>query len=310
MFDEEEENRKAQKKKNRLLTIFMVLFGVASVGLGVLAFNQKQKVEEKQITVEKIEEKNTALQKKVANLKTELKALEKENDTLTDVRTQLENEVATLEADVAEASKSVAALKKFKDRYYNLRSAIEKYQKRIASLKEDKKQLQTQNKVLQDSNMQLSDSIKSVAQLNRDLEDSVELGSIVRAYDYQITTYKTNLFGNEKTSDNASAIERVEGCFVIQENAIAEKGKRFVYYRVVKPNGNELTSEEDETTLFNLGNTKGHYASKKEIDYQGEAMEMCMEYRLSDDESLEEGTYTAELYMDQRQVGSTSFTLE
>lgn len=299
-----------ERKKKRTLTILLVLLGLGTVSLGILAFNQASTVQEKKIVIEKREKTNSRLEKKVGALQEELEALEIRSEELNAEYNDLKDEVAELRDQVGAAEKSVAQLRKLRDRYFFYKGQIKKLKARNADLESENRILGNTNKMLFDSNKTLQDSIQNVSALNQKLEDSVAIGSVVKAYDYEVTLFGTNFFGNEKPSTDPDDIERVEACFTLQENPIAEKGKRYVYFRVVKPDGSELTPIEDETTLFSLGDTKGHFTAEKEIDYQGQMMEVCMDYTLDEFDDLTEGTYSAELYMDQKKMSGTSFTLE
>lgn len=300
-----------RKQRTTQLTVLLILFILISGGMGGWAYMETGEVKEKKVTIKKLEEDNSMLKKEVAKLEKQLSALSTENDSLLDVRGELQAEVDQLKEQVRSKRMSVNQILAFKRKRDQLRGQIRKLEEEIESMKQTRQQLQATNKTLRDSNQMMADSAQSLEQMTQKMRDSISDASVIRAYGYQFTLYKTNLFGNYKTTDEADDVERIEGCFTLEENALADTGKKMLYMRVLQPNGEEVTRVKDETTLFQFNDSEGHYTKKEEITYSGEAMDYCMRYDLSNkDKELRPGRYTAELYMDKRKVGETTFRLK
>ena len=94
--------------------------------------------------------------------------------------------------------------------------------------------------------------------------------------------------------------------FVITKNITAKRGPRVIYLRLTPPDGQVLSASEK--SVFKFQNTNLPYSAKREIQYEGERLEVSIYW--PNDGSLDKGTYMADLFCDNQQIGSAQFVLK
>ena len=94
--------------------------------------------------------------------------------------------------------------------------------------------------------------------------------------------------------------------FVITKNITAKRGDRTIYLRLKRPDDKVIAFSEK--AFFKYQNLSLTYSAKREINYEGERLEMSIYW--PNDGSLVPGKYTAELFSDNELIGSTEFILK
>lgn len=141
----------------------------------------------------------------------------------------------------------------------------------------------------------------------KNLQDKVAMGSILQAQTITAGAIRVKSSGEGKATTRASRANQVKVCFTINENKISKKGAKDVYLRVIDPNSMVLDNEAGE--LFQMEKEKGEYSQKREINYQSEALDLCIYYDLKGKE-IPAGDYIVELYEDGARIGRSTFTLK
>ncbi|MGB3948870.1 MAG: hypothetical protein WBM13_12865 [Bacteroidia bacterium] len=98
----------------------------------------------------------------------------------------------------------------------------------------------------------------------------------------------------------------VRTCFSVMPNKKTNVGKKIVYIRLLDGNGNVLLNSASNS--FEYKGSKIEYSIKKEVDFKGVELMLCVDYKL--EKKLEKGTYKAELYNDGVLDGTSSFELK
>ena len=73
-----------------------------------------------------------------------------------------------------------------------------------------------------------------------------------------------------------------------------------VYIRIKGPDGILLTSEQQR--IFEVGGEQLVYTESREVDYQGEEVEVCIYY--SQEQKFVKGVYTVEVYTSSGLLGT------
>ncbi|PCE62828.1 hypothetical protein [Sediminicola luteus] len=168
--------------------------------------------------------------------------------------------------------------------YGDTKQQIEELRDRSSSLSETEALLREKNK-------ELSEELKVKNYLNL----SYSLGSAYRL--------RTN--GKPLKTSKANMVEKVRGCFTIKANPSVKKvQQKVVYFQILSPN---MQIIEDEYTTVNVnGNT---YSKKVEIVYDGGELEVC-DFITVEKGSLTPGTYTLNVFEDERLLSSHEFVLK
>jgi hypothetical protein len=158
---------------------------------------------------------------------------------------------------------------------------------------QQKTKLQEEVAVLKQSNAALSENVQK---LQKDLRiDDI----IARA-----GTLDTK--NNIVVQQDAIKSEVIRTCFSVMPNTNAKKGKKIVYVRLLDSAGNVVAINKNNT--FEYKGTKVEYTEKKEIDFKGAELMLCVDYKST--QKLAKGTYKAELYNDGVLDGVSTFELK
>lgn len=297
---------KDNKQNKTLVIVLFALLGI-SIGLNAYLFYSKSKVEERIVEVEKIV--NITKDEKGA-IEADLKAQLARYDSLfaanTDAQNLLGDERAKVEGLLKDLSKANGNYKKYKAEADVLRRRQDELLVRI-------KDLESQNLDLTEANVKLKkdydDKVIEADGLTKEknkLASTVDVGSRLRAYEVMAEGIKVSNSGKEKSTSKAKRSNKIRTCFTLLENPIAKNGSRTLYMVVKDPSGQVLAAGNE--SVFNT--TDGQsvvYSTKKEIDYENKAVDICMYFGKDD---MPKGRYTVEVYCDGYSIGSTNCELK
>ena len=150
--------------------------------------------------------------------------------------------------------------------------------------------------------------LSTVTDERNELEEKVNSGSKLTAFSFTTDGIKEKSSGSYKETTKAKSCTHIRSCFTIGDNAIANKGNKEVYMRVVTPGGTVLNSSQSNSFKTDNGQTL-LYSDKKTINYQNQSTDVCIFYRLAGEE-LDKGNYTAQIYADGVMIGSDNFVLK
>jgi regulator of replication initiation timing len=282
------------------LTTLIVLLGFVLLVLGWLYYTEKQEAQETQNQL--IAEKDSITE----NLKSiiiEYEILETDNES---IRKKLEEEQVRAEKLYVELKQlrtvSYAKIKEYQRELGTLRAIMKDMVQEIDSLNTLNQKLIAENiKVRQEFSMSQK-NVENLEQQKQQLSTTVAKGSVIRARDVFIKT--TNSRGREVS--RAKNVNKIQTCFIVSENPIAKAGNRFVYVRILGPDGFILA--KSNTDLFDYEGEKIVFSARREVDYQNQDVEMCIFYDSNGE--LIGGTYQVNLFMDGYLVGYGEFALK
>lgn len=140
-----------------------------------------------------------------------------------------------------------------------------------------------------------------------DMTDKVNKGSKLNAFGFTTEGIKEKSSGSYKEVDRASACTHIRSCFTIGDNAIASKGNRTVYMRIITPGGSVLYESNNNTFKTDDGQSL-LYSDKKTINYQNQSVDVCVFHKLS--QEIAKGNYIAQIYCDGVLIGTDKFVLK
>jgi len=188
--------------------------------------------------------------------------------------------------------RELAELKKLKDGYFE----------QIDQLMAENKELKAQNEIL----------IENVGGLKKEklvLQSKVLVASQLKIEYLKVTSLKKKGNGKFVESATAKRTNKLELCFTLLENAVAEPGQRMLYAVIKEPSGKVLAGYSK--TMFNDIETSEELlaTASQKIDYTGIKQNVCLTYE-NDQRILTSGVYIYHIYVDGTLVGETTSVLK
>lgn len=294
-----EENKFIQSKKDkRLMVIIGCLSGVLLLLLVffLVEWSQNRK------HIAAIHEEKELLEQELTDLSTNYDNLKTSNDTLNEKLLVEQEKIATL----------LQEMKKFRDNSY---AEINKYKREIGTLKTVLRSYVVQidslnrlNQQLAQENTEVKQQMNWVRERNTKLENEQKNMKKVIAIAGALTVENFVVVPiNKKGKEvNWKKCFQLRADFIIPKNITAKRGKRIIYLRLTRPDAKVIAFSEK--SYFKYQNATLTYSAKREFEYEGERLEMSIYW--PNDGSLVKGRYTADLFCDNENIGSTEFFLK
>jgi hypothetical protein len=305
-----ENEKKEEKNNNKGIVILLSVLLIGSIGANFFLWSKKAQVEKEYVTkVDTLTIVKNNLEEDVKSKVAELQVFKGKNDSLdrvieegTTKITKLEGEVATLRHQ----AKGDASKKKQLDaKLAELNRLTEEYLERID-------QLVTQNNILKKENEELTTNLSKANADKSDLTGKVNAASVLKTEYVKVTPLKKK-FMSEKLEETSMAkkVIKFNSCFSVMDNKIAPAGKKTVYIRILAPDGKAVGSPNANSGKFKMPNGEdAQYTLRKEFDYAGAKVDLCMEYEEPVKNTFIAGKYSVEIYIDGALTSTTGVTLK
>lgn len=285
----------------KVLLVIIIFLAIALISSLFYIYKfTRQSEEDLAIAAEEKQEVIVDLEK----LKVDYGELRVGNDTL---NAQLDTERKKIDA-LMERIKKTEASNRTKIRQYereisNLKSLLTGYVHQIDSLNVLNRALRDENIKVKSEISQSKKQVEELAQEKTALNKIVEKGGELKVRDITAVA----LTNRDKAASRARQVEQLKVCLTLIENNIAKRGSRTVYVRIKSPDGSLLT--QSVTSLFTPvgGGAQLIYSAMREVDYNGEDLEVCVYYK---DKDFMSGAFDIELFLDGAFVGSTQLVLK
>ncbi len=323
------ENSEQEKKRNLfyMLVIFALLVIVGYLAIQINSANKKnhdfgQKINllnsEKNELNSILESSGIINEQDNKNLRTNLQNLLSTYDTLKfdneKIKDSIENQKLVINNLMLEAEQLENQKKKDWGRIYKLkketetlRSIMKGYIHTIDSLNTENINLTNSLNKTNKELSQVQSENKNIKDENQELQQTVALGSILQTTSFIAQAIRVKGNGKQTETSRASRTNMLKGCFTILENKISSAGNKYIYLRVLNPNGKVLSQNKKE--VISLENSEEiEISAKREINYQNENTDVCIYYEVED--AINPGNYKVEIYADNNKIGITSFALK
>lgn len=128
-------------------------------------------------------------------------------------------------------------------------------------------------------------------------------GAVVKARGVVLTAINAS----NRETDRSSRTVKLKTCLSLIENSIAERGNRTIYIKVFGPEGAQLPS--DQQKAFRCGDEEMMASASREVDYQGEEIEICIYFAKVDGAPFTKGVYRVEVYSTEAKLGTADLML-
>lgn len=288
------------EKKDKIYKGVLIGLGIVLVVVAVMYYSEHRENKRYigEITLEKL-----SLQNELELLSADYDSLQTSNDTL-NVQLKMEQE---------KISELLERMKVFRNNSY---AEINKYKRELGTLKEVLRDyivqidsLNTRNQLLTAENQRVKKQIDWVKERNQKLEESTEnmkeVISKAAALDVAgLACYPINKKG--KTVKKISKTVKLKTSFTLRKNITASTGAKEIFVRLTRPD--EVVLGNPQNLLFDFENTKLVYSAKREIDYEGDELEVAIFW--NNDGSLIEGEYKIDVFAEGNHIGNAKFILK
>lgn len=198
------------------------------------------------------------------------------------------------------------------------RSELTQAQTEISQLREDVirykdelEQIRSQNAVLvyeKDSLVKemsyQADQLSELEEINSGLSNQLKSAAILKLSNINIIGVRERTREREATENRARRVDKLRVVFSVADNPLVEPSLVDVYIRVIDPNGNLITNENQ---LFDLAGNPMQYTGKTSINFTNQGESYTLEWK--DQKGFKKGTYTIVLYTDDSTMGRSSIVL-
>ena len=294
----EREERERKERNGGLKTTTIILAVVALALAGALAWIWSQKsglVHELEGEKAELTEQLLHLQSDFENLNSDYENINSQLDTSREQVALLIDKLSKTEAT------NRAKIRQYEKELGTLRSIMRGYIVQIDSLNTLNKKLTADAAA---ARQEAAESRRANENLTRQVENlsgQVAAGAVIKARGLHVNAYN----GSDKVTDRSSRVTYLVATLSLVENEIAERGPVRVYVRVTDPNGNVL--QNTSSTTATIGGTPVATSASREVDYEGQEVEMSI--YVKDVGEFVKGIYTVEAYTVNGQVGRAELML-
>ncbi len=221
-----------------------------------------------------------------------------DNDSL---NAKLQKEQEYIERLLAINASNVETIRAYRAEIGTMRNIMKSYIVQIDSLNMRNQMLTAENVEIRTQIQQVSRTNVELERQREDLSAKVEVASVV----YARNVIVTGLNQRRRETDRINRLARVQVCFTLRENPIAEAGEKRVYLRIIRPDGLVITDSPGNT--FQVDGEDMVFSASRAVDYENRDLDVCIFVENRGD--FIEGVLTAELYLDGVLIGNTEFSL-
>ncbi|MBQ1751153.1 MAG: hypothetical protein II130_00980 [Bacteroidales bacterium] len=294
----EREEREKKQRNGGLKTLMWVLVAVAALLAAALGYLLNQKsglVKELEVEKADLTEQMLALQNDFATLSSDYENINSQLDTSREQVALLIEKLQKTEAT------NRAKIRQYEKELGTLRSIMKGYIVQIDSLNTLNKKLTADAAA---ARQEAAESKRANAELTQkvdQLSDRVAAGSVIKARGLSLQAYN----GSDRVTDRSSRVQYLIATLSLVENELAERGPVRVYIRVKDPEGILLLNSS--STSFNVGDEALQATASREVDYEGNEVELSI--YVKDTGAFSKGIYTVEAYTTKGLVGKSELML-
>ena len=300
------------KKSKKLL--FMMIFALLllNAGLFYVIFANKQEAEKQKVELVDTQAEVAELEELTEELRVNLEAKTGKNaqlDSIIRVRdTELQSQVRKVRNMLSRGNLTKSELAKAKEELSGLRGQIEQLTAEIEQLSKENQFLKDENYAIQIQVEAEKEKVAEMVVVNTDLTKQVAVGSRIFLKSLDVKPLRDVFFGDYKTTDKISKLDKIDVSFQLANNDLAEKGSKIIYFQVIKPTKSVLTNSNAGSGLASFDGGEKQYTVKKSINFQNK--NESGSFSIPKTEGMTAGQYTVNVFSDEHKMGSAEFTLK
>ncbi|MCB0409169.1 MAG: hypothetical protein KDD29_03060, partial [Flavobacteriales bacterium] len=296
---------KKGSKTNKLLVVVIILL-LGFCGFLIWQNLELQKnLENKQIEYVEVTDERDKVKLELEDMLAQYNAMETSNETL---RAELEAEKAKIEDLLKKMKGKDWSIYKLKKETETLRTIMKGYIHQIDSLNTVNQELRAENQVVRNELTSEKSKTENLTKENEGLSSKVTIASYLKTVGLRTYGVRVKNDNTGKEIDKAKKTDKIRTTFTIQKNDITPAGNKWIYVRILTPDGKVLSEKTDDSNKFDFNGIRGLFSVKKQINYQNQEMQITMDWVKTDEFSV--GEYNIEVYADGVDIGKTKMTLK
>lgn len=298
------QNLKNNKTNKIMLVLIILLFGFC----GFLIWQNiqlKNVVAEKEIVYVEVSSERDNVKAELEDMLAQYNTLKTNNG---EINAELEVEKAKIEELLKNLKNKDWTIHKLKKETETLRTIMKGFVVQIDSLNTLNKELRAEKEVVQGELKSEKNRTQNLTKENEGLTSKVTIASYLKTVSLKSYGVKVKSDNTGKELDRAKKIDKIRTEFSVLKNEITPPGEKWIYVRILSPDGKVLSEKTDDSNKFDFNGVKGLYSAKKMINYQNQEMSVTIDWKKIDEFPV--GEYNVEVYADGVDIGKTKFTLK
>ena len=282
-----------------------------NVGLIYNLVNKKKELETTQTELVDTTEELNELKEVEEELRLNLESKIGQNaqlDSIIQVRnSELQAKATRIRTLLNSGKLSKAELEKAKGDISGLRSQIEELKQEIETLSQENQYLKDENYMIQKQVEAEKEKVAEMVEVNTELTKQVEVGSRIFLKSLEIFPMRDAVFGDFKTTDKLSRLEKIDIQYTLANNDLADKGEKMLYFQVITPSKSTLHNNAAGSGTFNFDGGERLYTVKKVVNFQNKNEKGS--FSVPKTEGMTAGRYVVNVYSENHKMGTSEFTL-
>ena len=300
------------KRSKRLLFAMILALLLLNVGLIYNLVNKKKELETTQTELVDTTAELNELKEVEEELRLNLESKIGQNaqlDSIIQIRnSELQAKATRIRTLLNSGKLSKAELDKAKGEISGLRSEIEELKQEIETLSQENQYLKDENYVIQKQVEAEKEKVAEMVEVNTELTKQVEVGSRIFLKSLEIFPMRDAVFGDFKTTDKLSRLEKIDIEHTLANNDLADKGEKRLYFQVITPSKSTLHNNAAGSGTFNFDGGERLYTVKKVVNFQNKNEKGS--FSVPKTEGMTAGRYVVNVYSENHKMGTSEFTLK
>jgi hypothetical protein len=288
-----------EKKTPVILILLVIILAIAVAVLGYKYYTETKKLKDTSAEKAILEDVKSDLEKQLRDMIVEYDSLRTDNDSINTLLDGEQNKIRNLLRIQATAAEKI---KKYGEELETLRKVMRSYIVQIDSLN-------TSNRFLTEENVQVHQQLSLTENQNVELSKEkemlstqVQLAKVLSAKNIVVEP----LTKGDNVNNKVKKIARIAVGFTVRENAVADAGQKVIYLRILNPDNMALANAAGDLFSYNGDNVV--YSAKRDLEFEKKDIDAKIFWVKT--EELKPGNYTAILYSEGYEIGSSNFTLK
>ena len=295
----------------KLRSVLMAILVIALLGTWGYIIWDKNKEKEKDITQQSLiastSTQRDELQKELEDATMRYDMLKtsnsKKDSTITAKDREIYEKKSRIQSLLSKSNATDAELKEARGLISSLKGDIEGYRQQIEILKGENLHLNQEKAVVTEERNKAQQDFDSAQNVIKGKEDIINVGSTLHASNFNIVGINEKSRGKEKETTTAKRVDKLRISFDLDENLIAQSGKKDIYICITAPDGTPIAVEALGSGKFSTREGQEKiYTQKIEVNYT-QNKRQAVSFDWKQNSSFSTGDYKIEVYNNGFKVG-------